>query len=239
MGFGCLLITLFLSDLQDKPIVLFCMAIILCAVLEYFTSYIMEKVFHARWWDYSNEKLNLNGRICIRTLIPFGILGIIVIYLINPVIFRFLNYIPLLVLHILSGTTFTIIIIDFIVSMHAVSKVTKTAKKLSQENPKDDTDQITKDVKKELKKTFTGNRLVNAFPDFKAFKIKIKETAIKSKEVIIQKAEKGKEVIQDTIKIPAKKIESKKNSKKEKNNKKENNKDEEKENNKKSTEKRG
>ena len=64
-GCGAVIITLALSSYKDDWIVVFCMAVILAGALEYFTSYAMEKIFHARWWDYSNNKFNINGRICL------------------------------------------------------------------------------------------------------------------------------------------------------------------------------
>ena len=72
-GVGGVLMLLTLGKYKDSPIVLFCMSIIIFSILEYFTSYIMEKLFKARWWDYSNNKYNLNGRICAETMIPFGL----------------------------------------------------------------------------------------------------------------------------------------------------------------------
>jgi uncharacterized membrane protein len=72
-GWGVTLITIFLEKYVNDIGILFGMSIILCGVLEYFTSWIMEKLFKARWWDYHNRKFNINGRICLETLIPFGI----------------------------------------------------------------------------------------------------------------------------------------------------------------------
>ena len=69
-GVGGILITLLLSKYYDDPIVLFFMGIAVCGILEYLTSYIMEKFFKARWWDYSKRKFNINGRICLETIIP-------------------------------------------------------------------------------------------------------------------------------------------------------------------------
>ena len=51
------------------------MSVVICSILEYSTSYILEKIFNTRWWDYSMDKFNINGRICLGTMIPFGILG--------------------------------------------------------------------------------------------------------------------------------------------------------------------
>lgn len=60
---------------------------IVCAILEYLTSFIMEKLFGARWWDYSQKKFNINGRVCLDTMIPFGLLGLLIIHVINPFLF--------------------------------------------------------------------------------------------------------------------------------------------------------
>ena len=105
--YGCagVLMTLFLSRYQNNILLLFIMAIIICGTLEYFTSYLMEKIFKARWWDYSEKKYNLNGRICLDTLIPFGILGVIVIMFVNPLLFIFLNWIPNVVRIVLGDNT--------------------------------------------------------------------------------------------------------------------------------------
>ena len=52
-GHGAILITILLSRYKANPFILFFMAILICSILEYATSYFMEKIFHARWWDYS------------------------------------------------------------------------------------------------------------------------------------------------------------------------------------------
>ena len=88
-GFGGLAITILLKNYTKDPIVLFLMAVIICACLEYFTSYIMEKLFKARWWDYSKKKYNINGRICLETIIPFGLLGCFVTYVSNTIIHKY------------------------------------------------------------------------------------------------------------------------------------------------------
>ena len=83
-GWGCLLITMLLNKYVDDPLVLFVMAIIICSILEYVTSYLMEKLFKARWWDYSKRRFNINGRICLETMVPFGLLALFIMYFINP-----------------------------------------------------------------------------------------------------------------------------------------------------------
>lgn len=64
------------------------MTIVLCGTLEYLTSYFMEKIFKARWWDYSKRKFNLNGRVCLGTLVPFGIFGMLLMYVTSYIYHR-------------------------------------------------------------------------------------------------------------------------------------------------------
>ena len=65
---------------------IFLICMIGSAILEYTTSYVLEKKFHALWWDYSNLPFNLNGRISLPTAMAFGVAGIIVVKYILPVI---------------------------------------------------------------------------------------------------------------------------------------------------------
>ena len=88
------------------------MAILLCGTLEYLTSFIMEKLFHLRWWDYSKKKININGRVCLDTVIPFGILGVVILYISNPFLLEKLNLLPESVLTIIFYFLFFIFLID-------------------------------------------------------------------------------------------------------------------------------
>ena len=90
-GVGCLLLTILLSKYINEPGVIFALSIFICATLEYLTSYLMEKIFKLRWWDYSNMKFNINGRICLETLIPFGIIGVLVVKYISPFLINTIN----------------------------------------------------------------------------------------------------------------------------------------------------
>ena len=56
------------------------------AVAEYSTSWVLEKRFHARWWDYSKVPLNIHGRICVPASIAFGLAGVAVVKYLLPVI---------------------------------------------------------------------------------------------------------------------------------------------------------
>ena len=103
-GFGSLGVILYLTQYRDNIVTVFILGIVICSVLEYFTSYIMEKLFKARWWDYSDRKYNINGRICLDNLVAFGLLGLLMMYFINPF---FVNIFPAssVVFSVKSGTS--------------------------------------------------------------------------------------------------------------------------------------
>ena len=102
-GTGAILITFLLKKYVPDPFALFVMAILVCGTLEYLTSYVMEKIYHARWWDYSQRKFNINGRVCLNTIIPFGLLGMFIMYVSNPFLIGKIEALPELELNIISG----------------------------------------------------------------------------------------------------------------------------------------
>lgn len=126
IGFGVVAIQLLLGKYQNDMPALFWLSMITCGILEYFTSFIMEKLFDARWWDYSSRKFNINGRICLETLLPFGIAGVITVCFTNPFFIGLYNKLPELVLHIISITLLVTVAIDCIVTCYILSGL-KTA----------------------------------------------------------------------------------------------------------------
>ena len=108
----------------------------------------MEKIFKARWWDYSQRKFNLNGRVCLGTIIPFGLLGLFIMYVSNPFLTEKLELLPELWLNIIFWTILTIYIVDNIISVIVVKSV-RTAD-ISASKETDNTEEITKKVKEIL-----------------------------------------------------------------------------------------
>lgn len=163
-GCGAIIMTLTLNKYLNDWLALFMMAILVCSILEYSTSYFMEKIFHARWWDYNKKKFNINGRICLETMIPFGIMGCLAMYVVNPFFISLLRMIPETILILISCIIFVIFVVDNIVSFKIISNFTKTTKKVA----KDSTEEITKKVREILlSKSALSRRLVNAFPRFR------------------------------------------------------------------------
>ena len=64
-GTGAVVCYLLLYGRVTNFFALFGIGLLLCDTIEYITSFVMEKAFHAKWWDYSNQKFNIKGRICL------------------------------------------------------------------------------------------------------------------------------------------------------------------------------
>ena len=182
-GFGAVLITFLLYRYEEDPIVLFLMTILICGALEYFTSWAMEKIFKARWWDYSKRKFNLDGRICLGTLVPFGVFGLILTYITNPFLLNCLNNANLIVLNTIAVILFIIYIVDNIISTIIILGFRKTTITIGRKERADNTEEITKKVKEILaQKSWGYKRLIDAFPSLETIKIRIKEITDEVKE---------------------------------------------------------
>ena len=165
-GFGCLMIIIFLDGYKDDLLVLFVMAALLCGTLEYLTSYLMEKIFRARWWDYSEKKFNINGRICLDTLIPFGILGCLMLRIIHPKVIEISSMINHNILYTLVVVVTTLFVIDNIVTFEIMNNIKNEFNSVR----KDYTIKIRNKVDEIIRgKSKFHQRIMDAFPNYKMF----------------------------------------------------------------------
>ena len=118
-GIGSIMILVLLYRFRKNPWKLFLLSIILCGVLEYSASFILEKVMNGtKWWDYTGYFLNINGRICLEGLLIFGLGGVAVVYFITPILDNYIRKINSKYLVILCIAFTSLYIIDLIYSKH-------------------------------------------------------------------------------------------------------------------------
>lgn len=130
--------------------------------LEYLTSFFMEKRFHARWWDYSQKPMNLHGRVWIGNLVLFGLGGVAIIHIINPVLYRAFASISITTKEIVTGIFLAVFVADYILS-HFVLKMVKVGVENSEA---DDTEAIRKEIYLLLSdKSVFHKRFADAYPD--------------------------------------------------------------------------
>jgi Predicted membrane protein len=119
-GTGALIDLLILGDVTDM-VWLFFLSAVLCTMVEYVTSFAMEKMFNARWWDYYDMLWHLNGRICLEGALAFGGLSVVLVKWVNPATKHVISLLSPTALHITAWTLFAIFVADFVVSVkHAV-----------------------------------------------------------------------------------------------------------------------
>ena len=108
-----------------------------CAIgsffLEYSTSYLLEKKFHARWWDYSDLPLNINGRVCLIFTICFGFAGIIVTQIIIPPIVQFIALIPVVVIELMALLFMFLFGMDMALTISALTTFAKEFERINEQ----------------------------------------------------------------------------------------------------------
>ena len=164
-GSGAALITLIvggLSRLESGYGTTFALSFLICGAVEYLTSYCMEKRFHARWWDYSQKPMNLNGRVWIGNLVLFGLGGVAIIHIINPLVYRVLDTIPFSLKSIVACILIAVCAADLVLT-HFILKLVKTGVESSEA---DNTEEIRKEVYLLLSdKSIFYKRFADAYPD--------------------------------------------------------------------------
>ena len=164
-GSGAALITVVikgLAPLEFSVGTTFAVSFLLCGFLEYMTSYVLEKRFHARWWDYGQKPMNLHGRVWIGNLILFGLGGVVIVDLINPLLLRLSEHMSFPLREIMAISLSVVFIADYVMS-HFVLKLVKTSVELSEA---DDTEAISKEVRLLLSdRSVFHRRFAEAYPE--------------------------------------------------------------------------
>ena len=93
-GFGALVVLIFLEPLKAHWYLVFLFAVVLTSAIEYVTSWLLEKLFNMKLWDYSNHKININGRVCGLNSFLFGLMGLFVTYVVHPFVSDVIRAIP-------------------------------------------------------------------------------------------------------------------------------------------------
>jgi uncharacterized membrane protein len=138
---------------------------VLCGVLEYATSWYMEKRFHARWWDYSNKPMNLHGRIWVGNLLLFGAGSVLIICWLDPLFFSIIDKLNPFWLH-----SFAIAIVLLMLADHIASDVLmRIVRKEIDAQEGDNTEEISRRVHDLLKDhNLLLRRIEQAYPELRS-----------------------------------------------------------------------
>ena len=180
-GFGAVFVIIALSlsapiipvhlPLIDIPIV-FIAGMIICTILEYITAVILESAFHIRWWDYSKQRFNFQGRICLKSALFFGLMSVVIIYIVQPIISNISPNIPANIENPLALVFLVLITIDLSVTISSLIHLKTHLENIHYkiENTADDLLEDAEELRDSIIKAFKGPkkpilRLTKAFPN--------------------------------------------------------------------------
>ena len=135
-GAGAVAFAIFLPELTASPVFLFLGSMILASGIEYFTGAALEKIFHKRWWDYSNHRFHLNGYVCLQYSVLWGALGMVTVLWGNGLLLRLCALVPDWLLHPLVWAVLGIAALDQLGSAVLVGRYAAQHPVLEQLNQK-------------------------------------------------------------------------------------------------------
>ncbi len=145
-GIGATIMFLFLEGVADKPILLFFIAILVLTAWEYIVGVFLETVFHTKYWDYSNHKINFQGRICLTNSFFWGVLGVLFVKYIHPFVQEIIGKVDTGLLNYILAILFTVFVMDTVISIIHVKSIKSTLENI---------EKINKEIKEKLKEIRT------------------------------------------------------------------------------------
>lgn len=226
-GVGAIIMLLFLKRFSDNLAVLFIVSVVVLTIWEYLVGVLLEKLFHTKYWDYSKNKFNFQGRICLTNSIFWGILGVVFVKYIHPAIENLIEKIDVRILIFVYSILGIVILVDMITSIVKVKNIKVTLEKIEKLNneireklKEENVQYIIEQLKYKRNKTILRlyknvYRLKKAFPaintkeitEVLSKKVELKEIKEEIKQRIEKRKRKDKKAIKEvqTVKEVTKK----------------------------------
>jgi uncharacterized membrane protein len=131
-GVGAMLVLLLLGA-ERNVFALFFSGMVICTAVEYVTSFGLEKLFHARWWDYSGHRFNINGRVCLLGAVVFGAMAVLLILFLNPAATSLIDTIPTPALLAVASLTLIVLATDAALTVSHLLAMNSRIKQLQSE----------------------------------------------------------------------------------------------------------
>lgn len=131
-GFGVLSVVLVLEPVKDNLLLLFFGSMVFTSLLEFIAGFAMERIFHDKWWDYSNNPFNIKGYICLEFSIIWGIACVLVVDVIHPIIMKLVNAVPHTLGLWLMAALYVILAADAVLTLVELLKLPKRFKAMEE-----------------------------------------------------------------------------------------------------------
>ena len=122
-GVGAVIVILLLTPLSDNLLLLYAGSVLLTSVLEFITGFILEKIFHQRWWDYTDEHFNIMGYVCLRFSLMWGFGCVFVMKIIQPAVILTVEKIPDTLRNICFIVYYGLFAVDIVITVAALAKI--------------------------------------------------------------------------------------------------------------------
>ena len=129
-GAGAMVFEILLSPVKNHWWAVLLLGMVFADIVEYVTSVLMEKLFNARWWDYSEEFMNLNGRICLKHTIYWAVFSLVYVYGVAPVYEYLISFVPQNVRNIALAVIMVLFLVDLFFTVMAALNIQKIVRKL-------------------------------------------------------------------------------------------------------------
>lgn len=196
-GWGVVTVTLVVGGLAVRRGTLgetFLAGMVLCGALEYFTSWYMEKRFHARWWDYSQKPMNLHGRIWIGNLLLFGAACVVIVQVIDPVFFRWMDSWDPRLLKLAARGVLALLAADYITAHFLMGVVRREI----DSQVGDNTEEISRQIHALLHdRNLLIRRIHQAYPNLQARPNRLTQQLREARKVYKQAAKQAKQALKD------------------------------------------
>ncbi len=187
-GFGALSVLIATLPVRPFPVLVFVFGMIGATALELVTGICMEKLFHVRYWDYSNQKFNFKGHICLTSSIAWGAFSLAMIYGFHKPIEKLVLSIPFVWLDILTTVLTVIVAADFAISFKTAMELRAILDSMER-------------IKDEMKRLQKRAEVIEAFlaDDFHDAKENFKEEMLERKDNLMEGLQERKENILEGI----------------------------------------
>ena len=131
-GIGVLIVVAVLTPLKGNMLILFLGSVLLTTVLEYLTGLILEKVFGNKWWDYSDIPFNIQGYVCLKFSILWGLGCMFIMNTFHPGVYKVIQWIPKKLGTFFLAIVMTAFVIDVCVTVNTILKFNKKMRMLEE-----------------------------------------------------------------------------------------------------------
>lgn len=139
-GFGACAVLLFLSDIANtNKLLLFFGSMLIASIIELVTGFVLEKLLHRKWWDYSDRRLNLGGYICLEYSLLWGMCCFVLYEAIHPLLRHLIGFLPAKLAWTITVVLFLLLLVDvvnMVATLLGLNKKWKYSAKISQDMQK-------------------------------------------------------------------------------------------------------